>query len=283
MIVFQSGDMLQNWLQKRDQTAEISFVPTMGALHQGHLSLLSIAREHAAISVCSIFVNPTQFNDPADFEKYPKTIEKDLEKLEKAGCTAVFLPTITEIYPHGTSLTKYYDLGFLETIFEGKYRLGHFQGVCQVVERLLQIVQPHYLILGQKDLQQCRVLQQLTQTKAFYPPVTIIIGTTLREQNGLAMSSRNMRLSASALVQAGAIYKQMQWVKEQLQIGSLNVVLEQVHKQLLLAGFESIDYCSLVNTHTLAELDSWDGETSVTMLVAAYLDGVRLIDNCLIV
>ena len=162
MIIYREVAVLKNKIAETRQSGKtIGLVPTMGALHSGHISLISASIKKCDITVCSIFVNPTQFNDPADFEKYPDNISNDILMLENSGCDILFLPSVTEIYPSGTARPRHYDIGELEYILEGKYRPGHFQGVCQVVHRLLDIVNPHYLFMGQKDYQQCRVIMRL--------------------------------------------------------------------------------------------------------------------------
>src|ERR1700750_2070008 len=155
MIICKTIDSLHNVIFPADKPrGSIGFVPTMGALHEGHLSLIKLSKEVDTLTVCSIFVNPTQFNDPRDFQKYPITIENDIILLENAGTDVLFLPELDEMYPDGTKNLETYDLGYLETILEGKYRPGHFQGVCQVMRRLLQLVRPDELFMGQKDYQQ---------------------------------------------------------------------------------------------------------------------------------
>jgi pantoate--beta-alanine ligase len=164
MIIFKHRAELQEYLHTQAISKDsIGFVPTMGALHAGHLSLLKKCRETCKVAVCSIFVNPTQFNNPGDFKKYPKTIEKDILLLEENGCDVLFFPDEKEIYPDKNSEKKHFDLGYLETILEGKFRPGHFQGVCLVVEKLLNIVEPDFLFLGQKDFQQCMVIRRLIE------------------------------------------------------------------------------------------------------------------------
>ena len=194
MILFKKITELTHFLAKKKKNGNlIGFVPTMGALHNGHLSLIAQCKMQNTITVSSIFVNPTQFNQAKDFEKYPVTLENDINLLEKAGCDVLFLPSVTEIYPNGIANLPQYQLGYLETVLEGKYRPGHFQGVCQVVHRLLDIVQPNNLYLGQKDYQQCMVIKKLVEITNLN--INIVVGSTLREANGLAMSSRNMRLN----------------------------------------------------------------------------------------
>src|SRR5215470_10136840 len=164
MIIFKYAEQLRHHLDQSRRTGKIiGFAPTMGALHDGHLSLLKKSKEENSLSVSSIFVNPTQFNDPKDYEKYPVTIDQDIYKLESGGCDFLFIPSITEIYPEGISAKKQFDLGYLDQIMEAKYRPGHYNGVCMVVERLLNIVEPDQLYLGQKDFQQCMVIKKLIE------------------------------------------------------------------------------------------------------------------------
>jgi pantoate--beta-alanine ligase len=240
MVLFKKSADLSNWLEtQRKNNSQVGFVPTMGALHDGHLSLIEYSKKNDPVVVASIFVNPTQFNDPKDFEKYPITLEKDIDLLEKAGCDVLFLPSVKEIYPDGTDAKKNYDLGFLETVLEGKYRPGHFQGVCMVVERLLNIVKPDNLYLGQKDYQQCMVITRLIELMG--QPIKVNICPTLREAGGLAMSSRNMRLSTEEKKIATTIYKCLSLAKEKLQPGNISFIKKEMKAMLEKAGFK-IDY-----------------------------------------
>jgi pantoate--beta-alanine ligase len=212
MTVFKEAAALQTYLAKQQgEGYQIGFVPTMGALHKGHISLVNKSKETAGITVCSIFVNPTQFNDQKDFEKYPVTVGNDIYLLEKAGCDVLFLPSVTEIYPNGTGSAIFYDIGEIENQLEGKYRPGHFQGVCQVVHKLLDIVKPDLLFIGQKDYQQCLVIKRLVELLSF--DMDILINETLREPSGLAMSSRNQRLTVEELQKSSAIYNTLQHIK----------------------------------------------------------------------
>ena len=194
MILFKTILPLQARIRRLKEAGKsIGFVPTMGALHAGHISLIGESRSKTDITVCSIFINPKQFNDVRDFEKYPKTIEQDILLLEKSGADMIFMPAVDEIYPADKNEIPHYDLGYLEEILEGFYRPGHFQGVCRVVHRLLTIVHPDMLFLGQKDYQQYMVIRQMMNDCTISTPIHIC--PTLREPDGLAMSSRNMRLS----------------------------------------------------------------------------------------
>lgn len=277
MIIFKNIQELRSYLgQQKEKNSVIGFVPTMGALHQGHISLISLAKETCQMVVASIFVNPTQFNDPKDFEKYPITIEQDIDMLEAAGCDVLFLPSVAAMYPDGLKSTKQYDLGYLETVLEGASRPGHFQGVCQVVERLLEIVQPAKLFVGQKDYQQCMVVKRLVQLMNI--KTEIIIAPTQREKDGLAMSSRNMRLSAEARAIAPSIYNMLVWIKDTIEPGLLDDIVTESCNKLEQAGFAP-DYVSIANAATLELVDTWDGKTKLVALAAAFIDGVRLIDN----
>jgi pantoate--beta-alanine ligase len=280
MFIFHSGFTLQQFLlYKRLLHTKMGFVPTMGALHEGHLSLIRQSKENCETTVCSIFVNPTQFNDPHDFDKYPKTIDQDLEMLILAGCNILFLPSVKEIYPSGTTNIARYEIGYLETILEGKFRPGHFQGVCQVVYRLLDIVKPDLLFLGQKDFQQFMVIQKLIQIKNIN--TKLIIGPTLREKNGLAMSSRNLRLNPFERNQAVCIYESLLQMKKNLHTGSVQSIKEQSMQFLTSKGFK-VDYAEIANAESLEIINEWNGSEKVVALVAAYLNGIRLIDNMLL-
>lgn len=277
MLIFHTISELQTYLKQATQKGrQTGFVPTMGALHKGHLSLLQQCKSHTDISICSIFVNPTQFNDPADFEKYPITITADIEQLLGCGTDVLFLPSVAEMYPNGTATPKHYELGFLETVLEGKYRPGHFQGVCQVMHRLLNIVQPHDLFMGQKDYQQCMVVQQLITNENIN--TSLHIAPTLRENDGLAMSSRNMRLNSEQRAAATTIYQTLLQMRTQLQQGSL-LQIKQAATQLLTQNGFSVDYTELAHANTLAPLNEWNGTDPVVALIAAYIGEVRLIDN----
>ncbi len=251
----------------------------MGALHAGHISLITISKQAGQTTVASIFVNPTQFNDPKDFQKYPITIEKDIELLEKAGCDALYLPDSAEVYPGGTAHLEHYPLGYLETILEGEYRPGHFQGVCQVMSRLLKLVGPDHLFMGQKDYQQCMVIEKLIQLLNM--PTRLHRCPIVRESDGLAMSSRNMRLTPEQREKATTIYQALQAIQAGRAAGAPEAgYLAQARQLLEKAGFR-IDYVALADPDTL---DPRTGPAAVfpapvVALIAAFLGEIRLIDN----
>ncbi|HQW93771.1 MAG TPA: pantoate--beta-alanine ligase [Ferruginibacter sp.] len=280
MILFRKAADVSAYLMKQKITGkDIGFVPTMGALHPGHISLINASKKRDTLTVGSIFVNPAQFNNPDDFDNYPSTLEKDIDVLEKAGCDVLFLPSVSEMYPNGTANAETYDLGYLETVLEGKYRPGHFQGVCLVVNRLLDIIPADRLYLGQKDYQQCMVIKKLTELKAI--KTTIIICPTLREKDGLAMSSRNLRLTEKDRKQALKISEALLIIRNGLQPGNLESLKQKATLHLTGAGFR-VDYVEIARADSLDIIDHWDGKQKTVALAAAFLGDVRLIDNMLL-
>jgi len=279
MITFKTAKDLRGYLdQYRQKNEDIGFVPTMGALHDGHLSLLKTSQKENKLSVCSIFVNPAQFNDPADFEKYPLMVDEDMLKLETSGCDVLFLPSVGEIYPEGFAVKKNYDLGYLDTILEGEFRPGHFQGVCRAVEELLRIVQPHKLYLGQKDYQQCMIITRLVQLMEMQEKINIRVCPILRERDGLAMSSRNLRLTNEERAKAPGLYEALIFLKQNICNGSLADLKKEATDHLQKKGFKT-DYVEIANAKTLKPINEWDARKNIVGLVAAYIGSVRLIDN----
>jgi pantoate--beta-alanine ligase len=287
MILFKKTTDLRNWVDvQRKKDDLIGFVPTMGALHDGHISLIEASKKIDKITISGIFVNPTQFNDPKDFKKYPVALEKDIDVLEKAGCDVLFLPTVEEMYPDGLTPTMHYDLGFLETVLEGKYRPGHFQGVCMVVHRLLEIVNPDHLYLGQKDYQQCMILARLVELIGLNNKTEIIICPTLREADGLAMSSRNMRLNEVERKNAVTIYQCLNMIKENTKKNTPAELIKQAQLMLGKAGFK-VDYVEIADAGNLSPVNDpiaigGDEKQKLVALVAATMNEVRLIDNMLL-
>lgn len=274
MILFKQAEPLKSYLHQ--QQAVTGFVPTMGALHNGHLSLIEASRKATGITVCSIFVNPTQFNNPDDYRKYPMTLENDILLLESAGTDILFLPSVEEIYPAGTGQLEHYDLGYLESVLEGAYRPGHFQGVCQVMKRLLDQVQPRQLFMGSKDYQQCMVVQKLIELE--HMPVQLVTCATEREPDGLAMSSRNLRLQPEERKKSNAIYNGLVYLKNNLQPGDLSPFKQQALRIIESAGMQP-DYLELADAGNLKLVQEWDGKQPLVALAAAFMGEVRLIDN----
>ena len=275
MIIFKDAGQLSSFIASKKKQSSIGFVPTMGALHSGHLSLIYACKAQNDYAVCSIFVNPTQFNNPEDLKHYPVTIERDIEMLIAAGCDILFLPAEDQVYPPAYQ-KKTYDLGKLETILEGKYRPGHFQGVCQVVDRLLEIVQPSRIYFGQKDYQQCMVIQRLLQLLNKETECQLIIEPTKREESGLAMSSRNLRLSEEDREKSVAIFQSLQYIKNNLGREPIKTLQNKASLMLKEKGFD-VDYATIADADTLEPPGNRSGR--LVGLLAATISGVRLIDN----
>jgi pantoate--beta-alanine ligase len=281
MILFKTTETLQHYLNKlQSRNCTIGFVPTMGALHEGHLSLIKESRKVCDITVCSIFVNPTQFNDKKDFEKYPVTIDNDIFLLETNHTDILFLPSVNEIYSEGINNLQQFDIGYLENIQEGKYRPGHFQGVCNVVFRLLKIVNPNTIFLGRKDYQQYLILKKMMQQ--FYPAINVHAVDIAREANGLAMSSRNMRLTANAREKAAALNKALKFIQQNFGKQPVDQLIQQAKDIILENGFEKINYVEICDAATLLPVTSDTTNKQLIALAAAFIEDVRLIDNVLL-
>lgn len=280
MIIFKNAKDLRKYLSKQMTVKKsLGFLPTMGALHEGHLSLLKKAKITAEITLVSIFVNPTQFNDKEDFKNYPTPLANDILLLEENGCDILFLPSEKEIYPDERSKQKHFDLGYLETILEGKFRPGHFQGVCLVVEKLLNIVNPDFLFLGQKDFQQCLVIERLIQ---LMEKKTIIkVCPIFREVSGLAMSSRNLRLNDAERIQAAELYKALSIIKNSALKENFPTLKAIAIKNLESKNFK-IDYLELAKKNELEIVSEFIPGENLIILIAAYLGNIRLIDNVLL-
>jgi pantoate--beta-alanine ligase len=281
MVILKQTKDIQSFLaQQKAEGSKIGFIPTMGALHSGHISLVNKCINDNLLSVCSIFLNPTQFNDKKDLEKYPVSTEKDIELLLRAGCDVLFLPSATEVYPGGSDLATTFDFGYLETVLEGATRPGHFKGVGQVVARLLQIVQPDTLFLGQKDYQQCMVLKELVQQINNQSPIVTICPTT-READGLAMSSRNRRLTIPQRAVAGTIYQCLVSIQAKQDNGNFTIVKKECEELLTAKGFVT-EYVALANATDLTLLQQYTPGTPTVALIAARIGEIRLIDNILL-
>lgn len=280
MILFKHSLDLGLWLlERKKEGLKAGFVPTMGALHEGHIQLIKTCRSLSDICICSIFVNPVQFNDPRDYERYPVSLEKDIQMLEKSGVDVVFLPSVHEIYPNGDRGLEVYDLGGLENILEGRFRPGHFQGVCQVMSRLLNLIKPEHLFMGQKDYQQCLVVKRLIHIMKI--PVQFHTVPTIRESDGLAQSSRNRRLTADQRKNAVAISQALNVIHGNLVSGNAAPVLELAREKLDRAQFKT-DYISIARASDLQPIINWDGKEKAVALIAAFQGDVRLIDNILL-
>lgn len=276
MVIFKTKKLLLAYLKKiRKANPQIGFVPTMGALHKGHISLIEKSVKTNTVTICSIFVNPTQFNNKKDFDHYPITIQKDINLLINAGCTVLFLPSVSEMYPVGAKL-KNYNLGVIETVLEGKFRPGHYQGVCQIVDKLLTLVHPNHLYMGQKDYQQCMVIKKLIALENFNTKLHIC--NTVRESSGLAMSSRNLRLNSKEKIVSTIIYQVLQLMKQQILPGNVTALKNKMIKKLESKNL-LVDYVEIADAKNLNLIDYWDGKSKLVALIAASVQDVRLIDN----
>ncbi len=284
MRLFKRAAALQAYLRyQSEQGATIGFVPTMGALHEGHFELLRHSMKDNTLTVCSIFVNPTQFNDMRDLAHYPRMPEKDIAALARLGCEVLFMPFESEIYPEGLDAPPpQVALMGLDQTMEGIHRPGHFKGVVQVVHRLLQIVQPHRLYMGQKDYQQYRIVQHMVEQLAL--PVQVAMVPIVRQADGLALSSRNLRLSPKARAAAPRIY---QVLKEVLAYVSRHpdadlAQLSQKAMDQLNAPPLKPEYFSIVNGTTLQPVRHLNEAESVVACTAVWAEDVRLIDNMIL-
>jgi len=277
MILFKHSKDLVTFLKSiRKEGNTIGFVPTMGALHNGHLSLIKRSKATNNVTVASIFVNPAQFNSKEDFVKYPSTIDNDVLLLEETGCDILFMPSEKEIYPDEISKQKHFELGHLEKILEGKFRPGHFQGVCLVVEKLLTIIEPDNLYLGQKDYQQCLVVKKLITLMK--KDITVIICPIVREASGLAMSSRNLRLNDEEKILASSLNKTLESIKDSLSNENFSELKNIAISNLENMGFK-IDYLELANRADLTIIKDYKKAETHILLIAAWLNDIRLIDN----
>lgn len=276
--IFSAIEQMHQFCQiQRKKALSIGFVPTMGALHKGHIKLVEQSVNENDVTVCSIFVNPIQFNNPSDLEKYPRTFESDLSMLQGASCSAIFYPATEEMYPEKPG--NVYDFGFLEQVMEGRFRKGHFNGVAIVVKKLLEIVVPHRAYFGEKDFQQLAVVKKLVEDEKI--PVEIVSCPTVREEDGLAMSSRNKRLNALQRHQAPLIYKTLLEAKELYRTKPVEEVIEYVTQVIGENPEMELEYFEVSDTRTLQPVRENKPDEPVVACIAVYLGQVRLIDNVL--
>lgn len=280
MLLFKEVRDLQPHLYGlRQFGSKIGFVPTMGALHSGHLSLIERCLQVCDIAVCSIFVNPAQFNNPADLKHYPRSPGKDMEMLIQAGCQVLFMPDVEEVYPKGYKSLSNLNFGYITKPMEGAQRPGHFEGVAVVVKRLLDIVKPDALFMGQKDFQQLAVIQEML--KLFEMKTRLISCPTVRENDGLAMSSRNMRLNSEQRSLAPLIYKALKAAEHKINLKSLRIIEQEAMRQLSVPGMEP-EYFDIVDGLTLTPITQIEDSNFVVACTAVRLGEIRLIDNLII-
>src|SRR6478609_5433994 len=277
MHVFKEIKPLRAFLKDKWNFISIGLVPTMGALHAGHLSLIKASKDENKLTICSIFVNPTQFNNPSDLEKYPRTLNSDLQLLEQTGCDIVFAPDRIEMYQNASNLK--FDFGQLDKILEGEFRPGHFSGVALVVSKLFHIVQPTIAYFGQKDFQQFKIIEKLIEELKF--DIHLKRMPVFREADGLAMSSRNMRLTETERKKAIVLYESLIASKKLLTQGKSILHAKEFVKQKWesIAGIK-LDYFELADSENLNLLETVTGKS--VLLIAGFVGEVRLIDNLLL-
>lgn len=275
MILVKTIKDLRQELDKFDDTNTVGFVPTMGALHEGHLSLVEQAVAENPVVVVSVFVNPTQFNDAKDLERYPRTLDNDLKLLEPSGCSIVFAPNAKEIYPE-PDLRKF-NFGKLEQVMEGEHRPGHFNGVAQVVSRLFDVVKPDRSYFGLKDFQQLAIIKSMV--KQLQLRVEIVPCAIIREKSGLAMSSRNELLTDEQRINAAVISETLFKAKELMRQKSVQELTKWVVDSINQNPFLDVEYFEIVDDEQLQPVKNWGQENTKVGCIAAFCGKVRLIDN----
>ena len=276
MNIFRTKAELQDKItQLKGKNYSIGFVPTMGALHEGHISLVKCCNKENDITVVSIFVNPTQFNDREDYEKYPRNVQKDIDWLKKFDCDIVFNPSETEIYPEPDN--RIFNFGNLDKILEGYYRPGHFNGVAKIVSKLFDYVRPHKAYFGEKDFQQLAIIRQLTVKENMN--IEIVGCPIVREEDGLAMSSRNKRLNCEERKNAAEISKVLFESREKKDELTIEETKNQVKDQLNKNGYINVEYFDIVNEKDLKPVHSCAEDKDIRGVIAAWVGPIRLIDN----
>ncbi len=280
MHIFKKASDIKHFIHNLEAEGQhIGFVPTMGALHEGHLQLIRRAMSENDQVVVSIFVNPTQFDEASDFSHYPRNIEEDILLLESIRCPILFLPDEEEIYPNEALRKRNFDFGHLEKTMEGAQRPGHFRGVAQVVSRLLDIIPANRLYLGQKDYQQVKIIDRLVHD-ILNLPLAIVVCPTAREVDGLAISSRNVRLSREERQAATALYKTLEWArKESKRMAPEELKSKAVQMLLQVPEISKVEYFEIVNADTLSPVSSWSDSSQIIACVAVRMHEIRLIDN----
>ena len=275
MLIFKTKSDLSSYLSSLTDSL-IGFVPTMGALHNGHLALLRQAKKQSSVVVCSIFVNPTQFDSKEDFNRYPDTLSDDITKLGKINCDVLYVPAVADLYAINEK-AKHFNFNGLDNVMEAKFRKGHFDGVATIIEKFFNIIKPHKAYFGQKDLQQLLVVKSLT--KQLNLPIEIVSGPTIREENGLAMSSRNKLLNAKQKLVASMLYESLAFCKankDTLKIRELRTHLEKQFSEQLEVDLEYLEFVDANNLHPITVFKENDNNA---VCIGAYVGGVRLIDN----
>ncbi|MCH5235057.1 MAG: pantoate--beta-alanine ligase [Muribaculaceae bacterium] len=270
-------DMTEYRVRQRDRGASVGFVPTMGALHEGHMSLVNKAVKENEVVVVSLFVNPIQFNNADDFDKYPRTEEEDFKLLAAAGVDAVFAPTAKEMYPDDNKNCKEYNLGGVAEVMEGKYRPGHFQGVARVLDILFRLVNPHRAYFGEKDFQQIAVVRNLIKSEGL--DVEIVACPIKRSPDGLALSSRNARLDEEQRKLAPEIYATLKYSVEYSQDHSVRATHDTVVERIDAIPGMRVEYFEIVDARTLQPVEEWEESNWIVGCITVFCGDVRLIDN----
>lgn len=280
MKLIKSNNSLKNELADlREKQKKIGFVPTMGALHTGHLSLIEKSKKENDITIVSIYVNPTQFNEKSDFDKYPRTLEDDLIKLNELKPDIIFAPENDNMYPEGFEKISI-ELGNVANVLEGKHRPGHFDGVVTIVKKLFDIVEPHVAYFGQKDFQQYLVIKHMVNY--FNLPIKIVKCPIVREKDGLAMSSRNVRLNDSERKIAPVLYQQLLTAKNLLDKIPVDEIKEKAESELKKHGQISFEYFEILNANNLNSINDISDAKEILICVALKIGQIRLIDNILV-
>lgn len=279
MQVFQQISEIKTYISsQKQQHKTIGFVPTMGALHQGHISLINESKKVCDITVCSIFVNPTQFNNANDLTRYPRTPEVDRQLLEQAGCDVLYMPDVKDIYP--TTDTRQFNFGYIDTILEAEHRPGHYNGVGQVVSILLTGIEPNKAFFGSKDYQQVMIVRTLV--KQLKLPVEIISCPILREDDGLAMSSRNMLLTPEERKIASLVPKMMEGARDIVKQIGVSAAKLYILNEVAQVPIMKLDYYEVCDTETLEPLTALEPNQQAISLIAVFVGNIRLIDNLMI-
>jgi len=276
MKVFKTVNSLQNHLSKNDINKFLGFVPTMGALHNGHLSIVKKAKKENDYVIASIFVNPTQFDKEEDLQKYPKTLGRDLELLESENCDFVFIPTVDEIYKNYVK-SDIFDFEGLDQVMEGAFRKGHFDGVGTIVKKLFEIIKPNKAYFGEKDFQQLQIIKKMVQTNCI--PVEIVPCAIYREKDGLAMSSRNMRLTVEQRSEAPLIYQTLLDCHKLFAFNDVDFIKNRVIDQFKNNAILELEYFEIADIQTLKLTNKKSEGEKYRAFIAVFADSIRLIDN----
>lgn len=259
----------------KQQGLVVGFVPTMGALHEGHLSLVNEASKKTDVVVVSIFVNPNQFNNPNDLDKYPRTLEKDRGMLEQTDCAILYYPSVDEVYPEEDK--RVFDFGQLDKVMEGEFRPGHFNGVAQVVSRFFDLINPDKAFFGEKDFQQLTIIKEMTKLLSY--KIEIVPVAIMRESDGLAMSSRNQLLTEQCRNEASIISQKLFESKNLLSTKNIKEVINFVTDEINKSGVLKVEYFEIVDGDSLQSIENWEESDFVVGCIAVFADKVRLIDN----